>query len=509
MIIHYEYINSKLIVSYIDETGKLKFKNYNWHNPMQWTVTHEKDPNKSDQYRTWDKKPIKLLAVRNPNRYTIYEFLDNLPEQEKNDIFAYNEPNMFFCDIETEITDGFPEAHIAANPITAVCVIFKDKVFLMGLKDLTEQQVSKMEKDMNTYFKDFNTKYVIQWQFCDTEYELLDTFFNKLLPKMPVLTGWNFVGYDWVYFVTRARKLGIDPNVASPTGKLIKPWKKTENIQKPSYEELPKHRLILDYMDIFKKWDTSIKIKESDRLDFIAGKVLGVKKLDYSKGPDGKIMTLKELYHKDWYTYCLYNCIDTALVQLIHLKQRTFDLMLSISNMAKIQIEDSLSAIRVTEGIFMYEYKKEGIVMAKQYQNNNSIGLEIEIEVDKTEEELGGGYVKFPSVGLKSWISVFDFASLYPSLIRQFNIGPESFKGIKINETTALLDGKEYVIEPNDIVLLNNTVFKNEDGCTKKLITQIFIDRKNNKNIALAHKKEYQLIKDYHDKKFGKTKKQK
>jgi len=509
MIVHYEYSNSKLIVSYIDETGKLKFKNYNWHNPMQWTVTHEKDFNKSKEFRTWDGKPVKLMAARNPNRYTVYDFLDALPEEEKKDIFAYNEPNMFFCDIEVEITDGFPEAHIAANPITAVCIIFKDKVFLMGLKDLTDKQVSKMEKDMNEYFKDFDTHYTIQWQYCETEYELLDTFFNKLLPKMPVLTGWNFVGYDWVYFVTRARKLGLNPNVASPTGKLIKPWKKNANIQKPSFEELPKHRLIFDYMDIFKKWDTSIKIKENDSLNFISKKVLGVKKLDYSKGPDGKTMTLKELYHKDWYTYCLYNCIDTALVQLIHQKQRTFDLMLSISNMAKIQIEDSLSAIRVTEGIFLYEYKKDGIVMAKQYQNSTPTpGLELDLaDIDKDEDdELSGGYVKFPAVGLMSWISVFDFASLYPTTMRQFNIGPESYRGIKVNETTAILDGKEYQIQPNDIVLLNNTVFKNEDGRTKKLITKIFGDRKMNKNIALAHKKEHQLVKDYHDKRFGKSK---
>lgn len=490
MIVNYEYNNGKLLISYIDNKGKLQFKNYNWQYPLQWNVTHEKDLNKSNKYTTWDKKPVKQVNVRYPNRYAIYEFMDKLPEHEKEEIFAYNEPNMFFCDIEVEITDGFPEAHIAANPITAVCIINKNTVFLMGLKPLSEKELSKMEKDLNEYLKDHNTKYKIQWNFCETENELLEIFFNEIMPKIPVLTGWNFVGYDWVYFVTRARKLGINPNVASPTGKLIRPWKKSKpgQFDKPSYEELPKHRLVFDYMDIFNKWDRSIKIMESNKLDFIANKVLGVKKLELG-------MPLKDLYHKDWYKYCLYNCIDTALVQLIHNKQRTFDLMLAVSNLAKVQIEDSLSAIRVTEGIFFKEYLDAGIVMAKGESNpifdNNSN------EEETADEELAGGYVKYPSIGLKPWITVFDFSSLYPTTMRQFNIGPESYKGIKINDTTSILNGKEYTIQPNDIVLLNNTVFENNEGITKGLLTNLFAKRKAEKNIGLSHKKQKQLVNDY------------
>ncbi len=495
MIVNYEYINGKLMVSYIDPKGKLQFKNYPMHNPLQWTVTHERDPAKSDKYKTWDGKPVKHMNVRYPNRYTIYDFFDNLPQHEKDDIFAYNNPQMFFCDIEVEVTDGFPEAHRADNPITAVCVINKDKVFLMGLKQLSEAEVKRMESEMNEHFKHLGTKYQINWHFCEDEHELLDIFFNKLLPKMPVLTGWNFVGYDWVYFVTRARKLGINPDVASPTGRLVRPWKKNENAQKPSFEELPMHRLVFDYMDIFNKWDQSIKIKENEKLDFISSKVLGVKKLEY----DGSI---KELYHKDWYKYCLYNCIDTALVQLIHEKQRTFDLMLAISNLANIQIADSLSAIRVTEGIFFKEYKESGIVMAKQSVQQPVLGLS-EGEDVEAEEELEGGYVKYPSIGLKSWITVFDFESLYPKTMIQFNIGPETFRGMKVTATTSILNGREYAIKENDIVLLNGAVFENKDGKTKELISGLFTRRKTNKATSLDNKIQRELLKHYVKQRFG------
>lgn len=488
MIVNYEYLNSKLLLSYIDQKGNMKFKNYDWYNPLQWTICSDTDISRSDKYHSWDNKPVKLEATRYPNRYTIYEFLNKLDEAEKAEIFTYHEPKLFFCDIEVEITEGFPEAHVAENKVTSLCFIHENKILLMGIKDVESGWVEKMEKDINKYFEKFGTKYEIEWYFCQTEYEMLSIFFNDLVKKMPVLTGWNFIDYDWVYLVTRARKLGINPDVASPTGKLVKPWKKnTGKDYKPTFEELPKHRLILDYMAIFDKWDTSIKIKESNSLDFISSKILGVKKLEY----DGN---LKQLYERDYYSYLLYNCIDTALVQLIHYQQRTFDIMLSISNLAKIPIEDSPSAIRVTEGIFFEKFYDKGIVMVKQ---KNGIFTSTEDEDIDQEDELSGGYVKFPSVGLKLWISVFDFASLYPTTMRQFNIAPESFKGIKISDTHSLLNGVKYKLEPDDIILLNGAVFKNEESETKKLLTNIFKDRKTNKNLGLDYKKQEQLVKKY------------
>jgi DNA polymerase elongation subunit (family B) len=497
MIVNYEYLNGRLAISYINKKGNIEFKNLPWNNPLEWSLCSDKDPQKSEKFSTWDKKPVKLRNARYPNRYAIYEFMQKLPKEQRDEIFAYNEPKLFFCDIEVEITDGFPEAHIANNKVTAICLIFKNRVLLLGIKELDSPEwIPRMEKEMNEHFKSFNTNYKIEWMCFDSEYEMLSYFFNDLIKVIPVLTGWNFVGYDWVYFVTRARKLGINPNVASPTGKLIKPWKKQDKnaeIQKPTFEELPIHRLVFDYMDIFDKWDTSIKIKENNTLDFVSQKVLGVKKLEY----DG---SLKDLQHKDYYKYLLYNCIDTALVQLIHEKQRTFDLMMAISNLANIPMENALSAIRVTEGILFQKYYDIGIVMVKQSAPVTENGDDDEDEV----EELAGGYVKYPSIGIKRWVNVFDFASLYPTTMRQFNIAPESFKGLKISPTESLLNGIRYTIDPTDIVLLNGAVFKNEESETKKVLTSIFTDRKSNKNMGLDHRHQGALIKKYYEQRFKK-----
>ncbi len=484
MIVNYEYNNGKILVSYITPKGNLKFKNYPWQNPTEWRPCSNTDIQKSDNFHTWDNKAVKLESTRYPTRYAIYEYLNKLPQNEKDDIFSYNEPKVYFCDIETEITQGFPEPHLADNKVTAICIIHDTKILLLGIKDVEKGWISKMEKETNKYFEKFNTNYTIEWEFYEDEKDMMERLFYELIPNMPVITGWNFIKFDWVYLVTRARKLGVNPERASPVGKLIKPWSKNATDFKPTFEELPQHRLILDYMEIFDKWDTSIKIKEANSLDFVSSQVLGVKKLEY-KG------TLKDLYTNDWYLYLLYNCIDTALVQLIHQKQRTFDIMLSISNLARIQIADAPSAIRVTEGVFFDPFYKIGIVMCKQ----KSVFGDTE-EIEK-EEELGGGYVKYPATGLKRWVSVFDFASLYPTIMRQFNIGPETFKGIKINDSESLLNGVKYNLEADDIILLNGAVFRNGEGETSKLLTNIFKDRKQNKNLGLDYKKQEQMMKAY------------
>jgi DNA polymerase elongation subunit (family B) len=97
---------------------------------------------------------------------------------------------------------------------------------------------------------------------------------------------------------------------------------------------------------------------------------------------------------------------------------------------------------------------------------------------------------------------VFDFSSLYPTTMRQNNIAPESYLGLKINDKEALLNGIKNIINDTDIVLLNDTVFKNENSQTKQILTNIFNDRKKNKNIGLDFKNQKELLKKYYNNKF-------
>lgn len=117
MLVDTQYLTNskKLIVSYVDETGEIKLKYYDWDNPMKYTTCDDNDKYKHPVYKSWDGKSVKQIEVSHPDRYAIYEFLDALPEDEKEEIFKYNLPKIYFIDIETEILDGFSRCRNSAN----------------------------------------------------------------------------------------------------------------------------------------------------------------------------------------------------------------------------------------------------------------------------------------------------------------------------------------------------------------------------------------------------------
>jgi len=112
MLIDTQYLKhtKKLVISYVDKSGNIKLKYYNWDNPLKFITCEDSDPYKHPKYKSWDGKRVKQIEVNYPDRYAVYEFLDSLPQDEQDEIFEFNTPKIFFIDIETEIVDGFPEA---------------------------------------------------------------------------------------------------------------------------------------------------------------------------------------------------------------------------------------------------------------------------------------------------------------------------------------------------------------------------------------------------------------
>jgi DNA polymerase elongation subunit (family B) len=478
MLIDYEYRRmggvGKLILSYLNDNGRIQMKTHTWNNPAAFEICHPGDPSKIDGLRTWDNKPVKIVNCETPKRYSIYEFIDRLPPDEQEELFKYVEPEIYFMDIETEIVDGFPSQYDAKTRVLSIATVLKEEVLLMGLKDISDEELAQMEEDMKDYFKPYKKNYKIKYLHYESEYDMMYDLFHTYIPKMAVLTGWNFINYDWVYLVNRAERLGIDPTIVSFT-------KRLEATRKRPHERMPKHRMIVDYMDLYSKWDTSVKVKESNKLDFVASKVVGLPKLTYTG-------TLKSLYEKDYYRFMLYNIIDTILVQLIHEKRRYIDVMLGISSLARVRMNDAYSTIAVTEGVLRKPFReKMGIVLVNDYNTEDL-------------ESIKGGWVKDPAVGMHKWVACYDFASLYPTTMRQFNIAPESYKGIKINDQYSSFNNQKLLIEDSDIILsikdddnnvVKETVFKNEDSVTKQMLTDVYNDRKK-------HKKQMMIEKDKH-----------
>ncbi|MFA5585333.1 MAG: DNA polymerase domain-containing protein [Saccharofermentanales bacterium] len=488
MLIDYEYRQKKLIVSYIDDNGNIKLKYYPWNNPTKFIICDDNDSDKSGKYVTWDGKSIKEIYTQHPNRYSIYDFLDKLPEEERKLLFDYKEPNIFFIDIENEIIDKKPQPHLAESAIQSVSIVNKDKVLVLGTKKLNKSEIDSIKDGINNHFDKIKTNYDFMYRYYESEYDMLLNFFKLMIPKMSVLTGWNFVNYDWVFLVNRARKLGIDPSCSSFTGNLRASWMQND------HSEIPAHRVIIDYMELYAKWDTSIKVKESQSLDFVSENVLGVKKINYEGN-------LKYLYENDYQKFILYNAIDSALVQQIHLKMKYIDILYGIATLSKIRVPDAFTTLTVTEGILREKMRNEkNVVFVKDDSKRDLSDSDNDMNVK-------GGWVKDPIVGMNSWTVCFDFASLYPTTMQEFNISADSYLGKIVkdrgkdimdmihklqngDDIYSIFNGHKIKIDKNSIITLNGAVFKNEDGVVKQVMGNIYKERKKYKKMMMSANEE-------------------
>jgi DNA polymerase elongation subunit (family B) len=500
MLIETQYSsrNKNLIVSYVDKSGEIKLKYYRWDNPMKYEVCEDSDPLKHPIYKSWDGKSVKLVEVDNPDRYAIYEFLDSLPKEEQEEIFEFNTPKMFFIDIETEIVDGFPEAadildkdgnvtkEGAASSVLSISIVYEDKIILLGLKDMPSDMQERIINNTNKYFKKFGTTYKLKYVKYDDEFDLLYSFFEKMVPKMPLMTGWNFLNYDWVYLVNRARKLykyvngkemKIYPEVSSPTRRISKMW--------GGEFEQPTHRMIFDYMQLYEIADTSIKVKESSSLDFVASKLVGVEKIKYSGD-------LQSLYEKDFETYMYYNAVDSVLVKKIHEARNYISIIFAISSLSKIKVVDvishmnnALGSLAITEGVLRNRFREqENIVLFKDKNSGDA------------SSTIAGGWVKEPVTGMNQWCITYDFASLYPTTQLQFFIAPENFIGLQDPKNKSICSNGREIDLNKHVVCVNGAVFEKRISPTLQMLTDVYNDRKKNKKIMMQKKEELAEVLD-------------
>ena len=112
MILDIENNDGQLIISYFDSEGRVKIKDYRMEECQNWAVCSPRDPNQSTEFKNWDGKPVKKVKDKRLNKFSVYEFIDTLPEEEKSEITALNFPKVQSIDIETEVIDSFPDPEI-------------------------------------------------------------------------------------------------------------------------------------------------------------------------------------------------------------------------------------------------------------------------------------------------------------------------------------------------------------------------------------------------------------
>ena len=316
MILDIETKWNNIRISYFDKEGNVKLKDYQLNDIQNWTVCSETDKNKSTDYRNWDNKPVKKAKDRYLNKWSMYEFIQNSEDLEE--LSALNFPKIYSIDIETEVIDGFPNPDIARERITTIAIATQDKkVMVLGWKPITKEQERQIYDNTKNHLKAFG-----DWEFkyvnFDDEYNMLYTYIHRLLPTMAFVTGWNYIGFDWKYIYNRCRKLGIDPAQASPSKKVNR-------------DNIPLHIAMMDYLDIYRRFDRTVAVKENNTLDFVSQTVLGAQKIKYNG-------TLQELYEQDYDKYVFYNAVDAALVVEIHEKIATLNAVLSVSVLCNISL---------------------------------------------------------------------------------------------------------------------------------------------------------------------------
>lgn len=457
MIIDIEQKFDRFSISFFGKSGEVEMKQIAIPKgeKYKWELA---EGQRSDQFfKSWDEKRVKKTQAMFLNRYRTEEFLYSQPDEVIGELFEYNEPNVWFCDIEVEVIDEFPDPAIASTEILAISLVNSSgDVFVFGTKDLASGGEERIGNQIKGYVKNKKMNPVFHYIKFKSEYEMLYSFFGKWMKEISVITGWNFVDFDWKYLVNRCKRLGIDFTMCSSNGQV-----KGEN-------EFPMHKLIVDYMAIYKKWDRVVKLKENYKLDTVAQAACGLGKIKYQ----GSFM---DLYNTDYETYVYYNAIDTVLVYLINKNLKTMKTFFTLANVTRVEMQKAFSPIWMTESIMIRDfYKKKRIVVDSKKDMNKRRSFE-------------GAYVKKPEPGLHEYLATFDFASLYPSTMRQFNISPETFKGKNLEKEE---------MEDGWIKTSSGAVFDNsKDSVMRNMLSDFYGKRREAKDAELEIDMEIEELK--------------
>jgi DNA polymerase elongation subunit (family B) len=375
-------------------------------------------------------------------------------------------------DIEVAADQGFPDIQTADKEITAITMKKNDIYIVLGCGEF----INNNEK----------VKYIK----CKDEVELLTKFLDVWRSKgfsPDIVTGWNIEFFDIPYIVNRIKRV-----LGEYMAKKLSPWEILEErtvtiAGRDNQVYVPVGIALLDYMQMYRKF--TFTMQESYRLDHIANIELGERKLDYSE-----YESLFDLYKKNYQLFIEYNIKDVDLVDRLDDKLKLIEQVFAIAYDAKVNYNDTFTSVRMWD------------VIIHNYLINQRIVVP-QLKLTEKERQIIGAYVKDPQVGMHKWVVSFDLNSLYPHLIMQYNISPETYVGhiSTINGDDGvqkILDG--YLNEPsvrNQLVSSNVTsaasgcMFdKDYQGFLPRLMQKMYDDRVVYKKRMIEAKKELELI---------------
>ena len=378
--------------------------------------------------------------------------------------------NVSSLDIEVKFGEGFPDPAIADQEVTAITMKnnIDDVYYTFGCGDYDVEK-SLMKTHEVRYIK------------CQTERELLHKFVFHMNHTSPdVLTGWNIEFFDIPYLVNRIAKVN-----GGNKEKMLSPWRMIDKreIQQPfTTQTREKYELkgitILDYFAIFKKFAFTYGPQESYKLDHIANVVLGEKKLDF-----GEVSDLNELHDTDYQKFIDYNIKDVELIDRMEDKLGLITLCLTMAYKGGVNYDSVLGTVAIWDSLI--------------YRDLYSKNIAIPQNEDSFKGAYAGGYVKEPQIGMHDWVCSFDLNSLYPSIIMQYNMSPETILSANdepgVNVKT-VLNGDIKNTEYYTALAVNGVRFDTKKpGVFPQIIQKIYDERVEHKQKQLKAEQELEL----------------
>lgn len=390
-----------------------------------------------------------------------YQFLtEKYPEDIEWDI---SQIKIFSIDIETTVENGFPDVF---NPL--------EKILLITLQDNVTKKITTFGTGPFTQTSE-TSNYDVDYKQCRDERELLVRFLDWWSVNTPdVLTGWNTDFFDVPYLISRVERV-LDEDykkVFSPFKLVAKKIKKIMGREQMTYDIQGVAQL--DYLALYKKF--TYITRPSYKLDNIAETELGKKKLE--SGFD----TFREFYEKDWNRFVEYNIIDTALVDQLEDKMKLIELILTMAYDAKCNFQDVFSPVRTWDSLLYNHLWKQNVVLPQSEA--------------KQSRSIVGAYVQDVIPGEYEWVASFDATSLYPSIIMQYNMSPETLVPGSMQDVTVdgLLEGKydlSLLKEKNYSMTANGQCFTNDKlGYMPEIVQKFFDDRQKYKKLMLKAKQD-------------------
>ena len=436
--------------------------------------------NKETQYKTLDGQyvaKVKPGTVRETKEFIRqYEFVDNFqvfgnerfiyqyisdkyPQDEVK--FDISKIRLYTMDIETKSENGFPDVESADQ-----------EMLLISMQNYNTKEIITWGqgpfklKQGNHYYKQFNN-----------EFDLLNDFISWWMKNTPdIVTGWNIQMFDIPYLAKRLYRV-----LGDKVARRLSPWGLCS--PKELYIKGRRHIVYdiggitqLDYLDLYKKF--TYTNRESYRLDYIAQVELGQKKLDHSEHD-----TFKDFYTNGWQKFVEYNIIDVELVDRLEDKMKLIELALTMAYDAKVNYNDVFYQVRMWDNIIYNYLKKRDIVIPPKLS-------------EQKDEKYAGAYVKEPKPGKYDWVVSFDLNSLYPHLIMQYNISPETLRDER-HPTVSVKDILEknltFEMHKDNSVCANGAMYrKDKRGFLPELMEKMYNERVIFKKRMLEAKQEYE-----------------